>query len=330
MRCLHCYPDAGKAQVDELSTSHAHHVIGILDELDVQTIIFGGGEPSLRPDIVALAEDVLTRDIDLIMCTNATRLSESFLDSLPRSDQFGLAVGLDGATATTNDRFRGQAGAFDRTVTAIRQATAKGLHVMVDFTATRINAHEFAPLVALAERIGVYQVNLKRFVPAGRGKANLAELLLTPSDYRVLLHTWEDVRRSARIAVGAHEPLTNSVSMEPSASNGCLAGRFWVGLGPNGDIWPCPLLCTLASPIGNILRDPPWVWLSHTDMTCLHTRWGLPGRCGTCRYTLRCGGCRATAYAITGDLLADDPYCDMWAEPDMGSTHRSPARSCAN
>jgi len=315
LHCLHCYPDARNAQADELNTSQAHQVIQILNDIGVQTIIFGDGEPSFRSDIVMLAEDVLARKIDLILCTNATRLSNAFLRSLPRSDHFGLAVGLDGATAETNDRFRGRPGAFDRAVTTIRQAIAKGLHVMIDFTATRVNAHEFLSLVELAEGLGVYQVNLKRFVPAGRGKGNITELRLTPPEYKNLLNTWENARRRAGIAVKAHEPLANAVSSQPLLSNGCMAGRLWIGLGPNGDIWPCPLLCTLPPPIGNILRDSSQVWLSHPDMACLQTRKNLLGLCGACKYTAYCGGCRATAYAMKGNLLADDPYCDIWAEP---------------
>lgn len=37
----------------------------------------------------------------------------------------------------------------------------------------------------------------------------------------------------------------------------------------------------------------------------------LKGRCQTCRYAAaQCqGGCRASAYALTGDLWAEDPLC---------------------
>jgi radical SAM protein with 4Fe4S-binding SPASM domain len=33
------------------------------------------------------------------------------------------------------------------------------------------------------------------------------------------------------------------------------------------------------------------------------------GRCGRCEYRRVCGGCRARAYATTGDYLAEEPYC---------------------
>jgi radical SAM protein with 4Fe4S-binding SPASM domain len=33
------------------------------------------------------------------------------------------------------------------------------------------------------------------------------------------------------------------------------------------------------------------------------------GKCHSCQYRQVCGGCRARAYALTGDVLAADPIC---------------------
>jgi len=33
------------------------------------------------------------------------------------------------------------------------------------------------------------------------------------------------------------------------------------------------------------------------------------GRCGICEFHWVCGGCRARAYGVTGDYLAEEPYC---------------------
>src|SRR6185503_4936074 len=34
------------------------------------------------------------------------------------------------------------------------------------------------------------------------------------------------------------------------------------------------------------------------------------GRCGECEYRGMCGGCRARAFAVEGDVLAADPACN--------------------
>ena len=35
----------------------------------------------------------------------------------------------------------------------------------------------------------------------------------------------------------------------------------------------------------------------------------LKGRCGQCEFSPICGGSRSRAYATTGDILAEEPYC---------------------
>ncbi|MFQ5933828.1 MAG: hypothetical protein ACE5KI_04225, partial [Dehalococcoidia bacterium] len=35
----------------------------------------------------------------------------------------------------------------------------------------------------------------------------------------------------------------------------------------------------------------------------------LEGRCGRCDFREVCGGCRARAFALTGNLSAEDPWC---------------------
>ncbi|MEK7853963.1 MAG: hypothetical protein AAB272_03350, partial [candidate division NC10 bacterium] len=35
----------------------------------------------------------------------------------------------------------------------------------------------------------------------------------------------------------------------------------------------------------------------------------LGGKCGPCEFKTVCAGCRARAYAATGDFLAEEPFC---------------------
>ena len=60
---------------------------------------------------------------------------------------------------------------------------------------------------------------------------------------------------------------------------------------------------------------------SHRVFTGLRSRERLTGKCARCRYGMTCGGCRAMAYYLNGDLFAEDPTC--FFEPDDEST-RSP------
>ena len=80
-----------------------------------------------------------------------------------------------------------------------------------------------------------------------------------------------------------------------------------MGLQPNGDITPCPLLNVV---VGSVLRDdlPPLLEGSGI-MTRLMNRDDRGGRCGNCDDRWKCGGCRAHAHAVSGDCFAEDPFC---------------------
>jgi hypothetical protein len=45
-------------------------------------------------------------------------------------------------------------------------------------------------------------------------------------------------------------------------------------------------------------------------MIQLRDRKGLEGKCGTCEFSAMCSGCRARAFAETGNYMDPDPSCD--------------------
>ena len=51
------------------------------------------------------------------------------------------------------------------------------------------------------------------------------------------------------------------------------------------------------------------LWTSSELFTDIRRRTSLGGRCGDCEMNGHCGGCRARAYGMTGDLMAEDPLC---------------------
>jgi len=80
-----------------------------------------------------------------------------------------------------------------------------------------------------------------------------------------------------------------------------------MGIRPNGDVTPCPYLPVFAGTLrSSSLAD---LWMSSELFTDIRRRSALGGRCGACEMNGHCGGCRARAYGMTGDLMAEDPLC---------------------
>jgi radical SAM protein with 4Fe4S-binding SPASM domain len=81
----------------------------------------------------------------------------------------------------------------------------------------------------------------------------------------------------------------------------CLVDAF-------GDVRPCGYMEQSA---GNVFQ-PPFreIWERSPRMLSLRDFDGYHGRCGQCEFQTVCGGCRAQAYSISGDVLAEEPFCD--------------------
>jgi radical SAM protein with 4Fe4S-binding SPASM domain len=92
---------------------------------------------------------------------------------------------------------------------------------------------------------------------------------------------------------------------------GCGAGRFYMCLEPNGDMYPCVFFPHVAAMrVGNIFKDNfEQVWRRSELFWQIRNKDNLREHCGTCRYRYTCGGCRARAYNYFHDILAPDPGC---------------------
>jgi radical SAM protein with 4Fe4S-binding SPASM domain len=115
-------------------------------------------------------------------------------------------------------------------------------------------------------------------------------------------------RDAAEAAPGASAPeALSKIRVYSGGAGGCPAGTHYMGIRPNGDVTPCPYLPVFA---GNLrhsaLSD---LWAGSELFTGIRRRATLGGRCGACELNAHCGGCRARAYGMTGDLMAEDPLC---------------------
>jgi radical SAM protein with 4Fe4S-binding SPASM domain len=105
----------------------------------------------------------------------------------------------------------------------------------------------------------------------------------------------------------AKTPGLSPIRTYSGGAGGCPAGTHYMGIRPNGDVTPCPYLPVFAGTLrSSSLSD---LWTSSALFADIRQRTSLGGRCGECEMNGHCGGCRARAYGMTGDLMAEDPLC---------------------
>jgi len=90
-------------------------------------------------------------------------------------------------------------------------------------------------------------------------------------------------------------------------TKGCLAGTAVCFISNQGEVYPCGYLPALA---GDLKKQPfADIWENSVVFNQLRDVNNLKGKCGCCEFRNVCMGCRARAFAATGNYLDEEPFC---------------------
>jgi radical SAM protein with 4Fe4S-binding SPASM domain len=172
------------------------------------------------------------------------------------------------------------------------------------------NFEEINDMMEFASAEGVTGFTLYFLVCTGRGE-RLSDI--SPQQYEGALVTLVEAQpRYPNMMVRARcAPQITRLAFQRESelvgNAGCLAGRQYCRITPEGDVTPCPYLPPVA---GNVReRSFDDIWRDAGVLQRLRLE-NSEGRCGRCDYQELCGGCRARAFALTGKLSSEDPWCE--------------------
>jgi radical SAM protein with 4Fe4S-binding SPASM domain len=259
----------------------------------------------------------------MVMAVNGTLLTPDIARRLKDAGIQRLSISLDGATAARHDDLRAVAGAFEGALQGIAACKEAGLPFQVNTTITRENLADLPAIHELAIRLGAAAHHVFVLVPTGRG-AEMADQLVTPAEYEETLR-WLLARQREGVihlkptcapqyyrlwredARARGEKITPQTHGMEAMTKGCLGGQGFAFVSYKGDVQACGYLDIVA---GNIREQPfPEIWANSELFRQLRAVDDYHGKCHACQYRKVCGGCRARAWALAGDPLADDPIC---------------------
>ena len=306
----------------DLTTEQAkRHLINALVEAGRPVLVFSGGEPLLRPDLFDLAASAVSQSLPIALATNGTLIDEAMADRIAQARFERVAVSLDGAQAATHDAFRGQDGAFDAAVQGLQRLRQRGMSLQVNTTVTQHNLGELQAIHDAVMALGVEAWHVFMFVPVGCGLEIPAEQQLLAAQYETVLQWLSQRAAERRIFVRATcapqyfriLAQTHMLSrMQQGAkfstlTKGCLAGTGICFISHTGEVFPCGYLPVSS---GNITRASfASIWNDSPVFEALRDPDRLTGKCGVCEFKRLCSGCRARAFAVTGDFLTEEPCC---------------------
>ncbi len=316
LECAHCYISAGpnETATGELDTAQCLRILDeILEVSPAPLIILSGGEPLLREDLCRLAAHGAERGATVVVGTNGTMLSADRIAALKDAGVRGVAVSVDSLRPSYHDNFRHGKGSLAETTAALARLSAARLDFIVQTTATKGNRAELEQLAAWAAEQGAVAFNCYFLVATGRGAA-LSDL--APADYEAVLADlarWQRDYRGRMLVRAKCAPhfMRHVHQLDPESpilnyETRCPCGTQYCRITPDGKLTPCPYMPEVAGDL--VERSFAEVWRASPLLRRLREG-TLGGKCGRCEYRALCGGCRARALAIEGDVLAADPSC---------------------
>lgn len=331
LACVHCRAGAQPLPLPgELTHEEGLALLEDVAAMGTKVCVLSGGDPLKRVDLLDLIRHGKSQGLRMATIPAATPLlTRAVVQALRDAGLDQMALSLDASTPEAHDRFRGVAGAFQKTMEAIQWAHEVPLPVQINTVMSRHNLEDVDRLMTLVQRLGIVFWEVFFLVPVGRG----AELPgLSAEEYEQVFARLYDVARHASFTVkiteaphfrrydwerrlrdadGNSEPRARQgIEPSPQAVN---AGKGFAFVAYNGEVYPSGFLPLSA---GNIRRIPlRTIYRLSPLMQALRDPDRLKGRCGLCEYRCLCGGSRSRAYAVTGDYLAEEPCCAYVPSP---------------
>ena len=338
LKCVHCYSQSKDIEYPgELNTKEAKAMLDGLAEYGAPVILFSGGEPLMREDLMELITYARDKGLRAVISTNGTLITEEKAEELKKFGLSYVGISLDGLKET-NDKFRGIEGAFDDALQGIRNCLKLGIKVGLRFTINKRNAQDIPGIFELIEKEKIPRVCFYHLVYSGRG-SRLMEEDLSHEETRNVVDLIIDKTKEAHDRGNKIEVLTvdnhadgpyiylRLLKEDPKRAAEVLELLKWnegnsSGLGLACISWDGAVHADQfwrEYTFGNVRErkfGEIWEDKSNSLLTKLKDKkHHVKGRCSKCKWLDICSGnFRARAEAYYGDKWEPDPACYLTDE----------------
>jgi Fe-coproporphyrin III synthase len=343
LKCVHCYAQSeDRDYAGEMSTEEAKVMIDDLAEFGAPVLLFSGGEPTIRKDLLELMHYAKSKGMRVVISTNGTLITAERAQQFAEVGLSYVGVSLDGGKET-HDEFRGLPGSFDKALAGIRNSRDAGIKVGLRMTINKRNWQDIPEIFKVMREENIPRACFYHLVYTGRG----SELMKEDLDH-------EETRKAVRLIMDLTKEMFDD-GLEPEIltvdnhadgpfvymellkedperaeevlqllqwNQGNSSGNGIACVSWNGEVYPDQFWRHFS--MGNVRQRPfseIWTDVSgETEQSDLMAklkdkRPHVKGRCAECSWLSICGGnFRVRAEAATGDLWNEDPACYLTDE----------------
>jgi heme b synthase len=324
LNCVHCRAAARFGPYpNELSTEDCFRFLDDVASFSDPIMILTGGEPMMREDIFEVAAYGTKIGLRMVMAPCGLLVTDETAQKIKDAGIKRLSFSIDGADAESHDKFRGVPGAYESVMKAIETSKKHGLEFQVNTTITKHNLHELPKILEKVIDLGAAAHHPFLLVPTGRA-ANMKDQEISPEDYEKTLKWFYEMREEVPIqfkpTCAPHyyrifrqnekekgRKVTPQTHGMDAMTKGCMGGQSFAFVSNTGKVQICGFLDVEC---GDITKEPfSQIWDTSKVFQEMRAWDDYNGRCGYCEYKWVCGGCRARAYAFTGNYLDEEPFC---------------------
>lgn len=337
-RCRHCYMDAPKGKLGELSTEEALNLIDQMAECGVLRVDITGGEPLIRKDFWSLIDKIISYKMVIRQCyTNGWLLDEKILYEFEkRKLKPEIEISFDGVG--WHDWMRGVNGAEKATLRAITLCCERGFPVSVAMCIHRGNKDVLPQTIKVLHEIGVKEIRVSNVDQTELWLSSSEGYELSWREYiNIMLPyiSWyyeegrpiESLILSGIARMNQKDPcemLVRQYNGTESCVTCHLCGptRWSCYITPEGRLLPC--MPMTASPKQEFFPKVQEIGLQQGLKSSYYLQFvnsrikdlfEANHECSECEYRFRCGGgCRAAAL-LDGEhelMGCDREMCSIW------------------
>ena len=342
---MHCYSHSKNIEYEgELTTDEGKALIDDLAAYGTPVLLFSGGEPTMRPDLLELANYATSKKMRAVISTNGTLINKDMALELKKVGLSYVGVSLDGLKPT-HDKFRGMKGAFEAALEGIHHCQEAEIKVGLRFTINKRNVQDIDGIFDLLVEHNIPRVCFYHLVYTGRGSKMIEEDLSHDESRKAIdliidrtkdLHDRgmpKEVLTVDNHADGVYlyqrrlreDPEKAKKTLELLEMNeGNSSGRGIGCVSWDGEVYADQFWRHYS--FGNVRNRPfseIWTDLDEPLMGKLKDKKPhVKGRCAKCKWLGICGGnFRVRAEAVTGDVWEADPACYLTDE-EIGIANR--------
>jgi MoaA/NifB/PqqE/SkfB family radical SAM enzyme len=217
LSCPYCY--VGKKQAKELPTGAWLRIIRKLADASVYQITFGGGEPTMRDDVVALAAYAKEKGLNVAMTSNGINIPKYSQADLKYFDQINISFHLSAPDGT-----------FTK---ALQHLQDNGIKRGINFCLSK-DYEEYLAIVLGA---------------ASAYSASLLVLTYKPviGDYENQIPPEEVMATMKAISASNFDIFVDGLTCQK-----CMGSKRFCDISSVGDVYPCSFIRT---PQGNVLTE---------------------------------------------------------------------------